>query len=52
MSTPFLALAPQIPRVVDIPYAAFAPPCADVTDLTDLTDTTDSSDVTDGELIA
>ena len=47
MTTPFRALAPQIPRVVDIPYAAFSPLCVDVTDM-DLTDSTDSSDVTDG----
>lgn len=48
MTTPFLALAPQIPRVVDIPYAAFAPVCVDVTDVSDMSDQpTDVSDSTD-----
>jgi hypothetical protein len=46
MSTPFLTLAPHSPRIVDIPYAAFALSCApDVTDISDATDT--SGDVTD-----
>lgn len=52
MTVPFLALAPQIPRVVDIPYSAMLLPCIDVTDQTDSTDSTDSSDVTDGDLMA
>jgi hypothetical protein len=48
MTTPFLALAPFIPRVANIEYQAFAPACvSDVTDLTDVTDNTDHSDVTD-----
>lgn len=52
MTVPFLALAPQIPRVVDIPYSAMLLPCVDTADVTDLTDTTDQSDVTDGDLMA
>lgn len=48
MSLPFIALAPQIPRVVDIHYEANLLPCADCTDASD---TTDNSDVTDGELM-
>lgn len=54
MSTPFLALAPFMPRVVDVGYEAMALPCVDCTDCSDATttDQTDSSDVTDGELIA
>lgn len=48
MSTPFLALAPQFPRVVDLPYAAFtlscAPDCTDCSDASDVTDATDSDD--------
>ena len=46
MTTPFKALAPFEPRVVDIPYSAMLLPCVDVTDLSDAT-TTDSTDVTD-----
>lgn len=52
MTTPFIALAPFIPRVANIEYQAFAPVCVnDVTDFTDVTDNTDHSDVTDGDLI-
>ncbi len=35
MSTPFLALAPFTPRVVDIPYVPFLPTCLDCTDCTE-----------------
>lgn len=52
MSTPFLALAPFMPRVVDIAYEAVALPCVDVTDFSDVSDSTDQTDVTDSELIA
>ena len=48
MSIPFLALAPNIPRVVDIAYSAMLLPCVDVTDLSDVSDQTDQSDFTDG----
>jgi hypothetical protein len=47
MSTPFLALAPFSPRIVDVPYAAFALSCAP--DVTDISDSTDSTDVTDSD---
>lgn len=46
MPTPFLSLAPQVPRVVDIPYAANALPCVDCTDC-DTTDVTDHTDIPD-----
>lgn len=52
MTTPFLALAPQTPRVVDIAYSAMLLPCVDAMDVTDSTDRTDQSDVTDGDLMA
>ncbi len=48
VTTPFLALAPHVPRVVDIPYEAVALPCSDCTDCSDVSDQTDSTDVTDG----
>jgi hypothetical protein len=44
MSLPFLSLAPFIPRVVEVPYAATVPICDDCTDCSD---TSDSTDVTD-----
>jgi hypothetical protein len=50
MPTPFLALAPFDPRIVDIPYSAFALSCApDCTDCSDVSDSTDSSDVSDSD---
>lgn len=49
MPTPFLALAPFVPRVVDVPYFANTLPCSDVTDMTDTTDMTDVTD--DGDEI-
>ncbi len=53
MTTPFLSLSPQQPRVVDIGYSAMLLPCIDVTDLSgDTSDNTDNSDITDSELIA
>jgi hypothetical protein len=44
VTTPFLALAPNIPRVVDIAYSAMLLPCVDqnVTDITDQTDSTET----------
>lgn len=46
MTTPFKALQPFDPRVVDIGYAAFALSCApDITDATDATDVTDDGDL-------
>lgn len=52
MTTPFKALQPFEPRVIDIPYAAFALSCApDCTDCSDSTDATDVTDVTDDEMI-
>lgn len=48
MSTPFLTLAPYVPRLVEVPYAATYLTCAnDCTDCSDATDTTDQTDVTD-----
>jgi hypothetical protein len=41
MSLPFLALAPFVPKIVDIPYEATTLPCVDVTDVSDVSDTTD-----------
>jgi hypothetical protein len=46
MTLPFLALAPFMPKVVDVFYEATTLPCLDVTDASDATD---SSDVTDGD---
>lgn len=51
MSTPFLALAPQHPRIVDVPYVAPLLICVDVTDLTDLTDLTDVTDGGGGDVM-
>lgn len=48
MSTPFLALAPSIPRVVDVAYAAMTFPCVNAQDVSDETDVSDVSDETDG----
>jgi len=48
MPTPFLALAPFVPRVVDVPYFANTLPCSDVTDQTDQTD--GPTDVSDSEI--
>jgi hypothetical protein len=45
MTTPFRALQPFEPRVVDIAYSAMLLPCVDNTDATDITD--QSGDVTD-----
>lgn len=42
-NTPFIGLSPFVPRVVDVPYAAFALSC--VPDCTDCS--SDNSDVTD-----
>jgi hypothetical protein len=47
MPTPFLALSPQQPRIIDLYYEANVGFCADVTDSTD---STDSSDVSDGDM--
>lgn len=44
MSTPFLALAPFVPRIVDIPYAAATLVCEDCTDCSDTSDVTDVTD--------
>lgn len=41
MSLPFLALAPFMPRVVDVPYEATTLPCVDCTDCSDVSDVTD-----------
>lgn len=52
MTTPFRALEPFQGRIVDIPYAAFAPSCApDCTDCSDATDSTDVTDITDDDEI-
>lgn len=48
MTTPFLALAPNQPRVIDVGYIAAPGICSDVTDASDTTDQTDQTDVTDG----
>ena len=51
LTTPFLALAPQIPRVVDIAYEAVALSCGnDCTDCSDTSDQSDATDVTDIEI--
>lgn len=42
MSLPFLALAPFMPKVLDVPYEATTLPCVDVTDVSDVSDVTDS----------
>jgi len=44
LSTPFLALAPNVPRVVDINYSAMLLPCLnnEVTDSTEQTDSTET----------
>jgi hypothetical protein len=47
MPVPFLSLAPQIPRVVDIHYEANLLPCCSCTDCSDSSDVTDATDVTD-----
>lgn len=45
MPLPFLSLAPFVPRVVEVPYAATVTICADCTDCgtSDVTDSTDAS---------
>ncbi len=48
MPTPFLALSPFQPRIIDIYYAAAVPTCVDTSDVSDFTDFTDQSDQTDG----
>lgn len=48
MSQPFRALAPFLPRVIDVNYEAFLLPCDQ--DITDLTDTTDQSDYWESNL--
>lgn len=54
MTTPFRALAPFDPRIVDIPYSATLVPCVDCSDCSDATttDSTDNSDISDGDLLA
>lgn len=49
MSTPFKALAPFIPRVVDILYSAFVLPCDNTDDFTDGDDQSDYWGPTDLE---
>ncbi len=48
MSIPFLALAPRIPLVYDVPYEAAPGVCQDCTDCSDASDSSDSSDISDG----
>jgi len=50
MTTPFKALAPFEPRVVDIFYAASTGVCVDCTDCSDVTDATDVTDMGEIEI--
>lgn len=44
MPLPFLALAPQEPRVIEVPYQAVTLPCVNQEDVTDSTDVTDGGE--------